>query len=286
MNSIIDLNNARHRLLGYADGCTICRGNNILNYGPWIGKNIEYIMNDIQLRYEELFEKKMEYQENAYDHTLMIECLNIYIPNESGYCIKCNTYYVDMDCNCKTESDSNLQENILINLSTSTSTYPIWYDKHIVPTWNFYEELEKSPIYPKLDENASVSDYLEAIKNLYIKSGIPSNEIGYVVIDETCNHLYENTKKLPDRIYWINEKIFLGRNVKEQAVGYIVSILAEKIPYKMRTKFSNKTRNDLLELWNKSGFKTLLDALLYRRELDKYWWKNNSQVLDIRPPRI
>ena len=129
-------------------------------------------------------------------------------------------------------------------------------------------------------------DYLEAIKNLYIKSGIPSNEIGYVVIDETCNHLYENTKKLPDRIYWINEKIFLGRNVKEQAVGYIVSVLAEKIPYKMRTKFSNKTRNDLLELWNKSGFKTLLDALLCNRELDKYWWINNSQVLDIRPPRI
>ena len=258
MINIIDLNNARHRLLGYADGCTICRGNNILNYGTWIGKNIEYIMNDIQLRYEELFEKKMEYQENAYDHTLMIECLNIYIPNESGYCTKCNTYYIDMVCNCTTESDSNLQENILINISTSTSNCPIWYDKHIVPTWNFYEELEKSPIY----------------------------EIGYVVIDETCNHLYENTKKLPDRIYWINEKIFLGRNVKEQAVGYIVSVLAEKIPYKTRTKFSNKTRNDLLELWNKSGFKTLLDALLCNRELDSYWWKNNSQVLDIRPPKI
>ena len=284
MINIIDLNNARHRLLGYADGCTICRGNNILNYGTWIGKNIEYIMNDIQLRYEELFEKKMEYQENAYDHTLMIECLNIYIPNESGYCTKCNTYYIDMVCNCTTESDSNLQENILINISTST--YPIWYDKHIVPTWNFYEELEKSPIYPKLDENASVSDYLEAIKNLYIKSGIPSNEIGYVVKDETCNHLYENTKKLPDRIYWVNEKIFLGRNVKEQAGGYIVSVLAEKIPYKTRTKFSNKTRNDLLELWNKSGFKTLLDALLCNRELDSYWWKNNSKVLDIRPPKI
>ena len=284
MDNIIDLNNARYRLIGYADGCTICRGDNILNYGIWIGKNIQYIMNDIQQRYEELFEKKMDYQKNKYDHELMIECLNIYSPNESGYCRKCATFYVDMDCNCTTECDSNLQENILINISTST--YPIWYDKHIVPTWNFYEELESSSIYPKLDENASVSDYLDAIKKLYIKSGIPSNEIGYVVIDETCNHSYEHTKKLPDRIYWINEKIFLGRNVKEQEVGYIVSILSEKIPYKMRTKFSNKTRNDLLELWNKSGFKTLLDSLLSRRELDSYWWKNNSQVLDIRPPRI
>jgi hypothetical protein len=284
MDNIIYLNNTRYRLIGYADGCTICRGDNILNYGIWIGKNIQYIMNDIQQRYEELFEKKMDYQKNKYDHELMIECLNIYSPNESGYCKKCTTFYIDMDCNCTTECDSNLQENIPINIFTST--YPIWYDKHIVPTWNFYEELESSSIYPKLDENASVSDYLDAIKKLYIKSGIPSNEIGYVVIDETCNHSYEHTKKLPDRIYWINEKIFLGRNVKEQAVGYIVSILAEKIPYKMRTKFSNKTRNDLLELWNKSGFKILLDSLLSRRELDSYWWKNNSQVLNIRPPRI
>jgi len=280
MDNIIYLNNTRYRLIGYADGCTICRGDNILNYGIWIGKNIEYIMNDIQHRYEELFEKKMDYQKNEYDHELMIECLNIYSPNESGYCIKCTTYYVDMDCSCTIECNSNLQDNISIN----KSTYPIWYDKHIVPTWNFYEELESSSIYPKLDENASVSDYLNEIKKLYINSGIPSNEIGYVVIDETCNHLYENTKKLPDRIYWVNEKIFLGRNVKEQAVGYIVSILSEKIPYKMRTKFSNKTRNDLLELWNKCGFKVLLDALLSRRELDSYWWKNNSQVLDIRPP--
>jgi len=282
MDNIIDLNNTRNRLLGYADGCTICRGNDLLSYGIWIGKNIEFIMNDIQQRYLELFQKKMEYKENEYDHTLMIECLNIYSPNESGYCVKCDSYFVDLNCDCRIESNSILLENITIN----TSTYPIWFDKHIVPTWNFYEELESSPIYPKLDENSSVSDYLNAIKKLYIKSGIPSNEIGYVVIDETCNHSYENTKKLPDRIYWINEKIFLGRNVKEQSVGYIVSILAEKIPHKMRTKFSNKTRNDLLELWNKSGFKTLLDALLSKRELDSYWWKNNSQILDIRPPRI
>jgi hypothetical protein len=282
MDNIINSNNARYRLLGYADGCTICRTDSILNYGIWIGKNIQYIMNDIQKRYEELFEKKMKCQENEFDHALMIECLNIYNPNESGYCIKCNTYFVDMECNCTIESNSILQGNITINISP----YPIWYDKHIVPTWNFYEELENSPIYPKLDENASVSDYLDAIKKLYIKSGIPSNEIGYVVIDETCNHSYENTRKLPDRIYWVNEKIFLGRNVKEQAVGYIISILAEKIPYKSRTKFSNKTRNDLLELWNKCGFKTLLDALLSRRELDSRWWKSNSQVLDIRPPRI
>lgn len=88
------------RLLGYADGCSICRKP---NYGGWIGQDVQYIMNDIQCRYEELFGKKMDCRQNENDHQLMIECLTIYCPSGSGFCVKCDTYYIDWVCNCESE---------------------------------------------------------------------------------------------------------------------------------------------------------------------------------------
>ena len=88
------------RLLGYADGCSVCSKP---NYGGWIGEDVQYIMNDIQCRYEELFGKKMDCRQNENDHQLMIDCLTIYCPIGSGFCVKCDTYYIDWVCNCESE---------------------------------------------------------------------------------------------------------------------------------------------------------------------------------------
>ena len=92
------------RLLGYADGCIICRDR---NDGMWIGENIQYVINDIQCRYEELFGKKMDYRQNKNDHQLMIDCLNIYSPSgcDVEFCIKCDTYWIYpyWECNCEPE---------------------------------------------------------------------------------------------------------------------------------------------------------------------------------------
>lgn len=92
------------RLLGYADGCIICRDR---DDGRWIGQNIQYVINDIQCRYEELFGKKMDYRQNKNDHQLMLDCVDIYwrLGGESEFCVKCDTYYVFPDWNCNCESE-------------------------------------------------------------------------------------------------------------------------------------------------------------------------------------
>ena len=90
------------RILGYADGCSIIRDS---EYGSWFGKDVQYIIHDIQCRYEEVFCKKMECRQNENDHQLMIDCLDIFCPKESGYCVKCDMYYIDMECNCILEEN-------------------------------------------------------------------------------------------------------------------------------------------------------------------------------------
>jgi hypothetical protein len=87
-------------IMGYATGCSNCCDT---NYGSWFGKDVQYIMNDIQCRYEGIFGKKMDCRQNEYDHHLMIDCLKIYCPSGSGFCVKCDTYYIDWECNCESE---------------------------------------------------------------------------------------------------------------------------------------------------------------------------------------